>query len=191
MVTAFLIHGAYGNPAENWFPWLMEKLKERGLKLYAPSFPTPKGQTLESWQEAFKTYEGKLDDKTILVGHSIGATFALRLIQDSKKPIKAAFLVSGFVTPANDPKSQFTEINKTFYEKPFDWERIKANCMSFYVINSDNDPYVTPSHAEEISKHLGVKVIIIEGAGHFNKSSGYATFPQLLDMIDDDISSRL
>lgn len=190
MVTVFLIHGSYGSPAENWFPWLTEKLKSVGCKVYALSFPTPKGQSLKSWTEAFKTYESKLDEKTIIIGHSIGATFALHLIQNSKSPIKAAFLVSGFVTPANDPKNKFTEINKTFYENQFDWNKIKERCRSFYIINSDNDQYVTPSHAEKISKPLGVILTIIEGGGHFNKSSGYQTFPQLLQMIEDEISSK-
>lgn len=26
MKKALLLHGAYGNPTENWFPWLQQKL---------------------------------------------------------------------------------------------------------------------------------------------------------------------
>jgi len=99
--------------------------------------------------------------------------------------IKAAFLVAGFITPAVDPKGEVTEINKTFYDKKFDWGKIKRNCECLYAINSDNDPYITLDMAEKLAKPLGLTLTVIEGAGHFNKAAGYTKFPQLLDMIED------
>ena len=53
MNTIFLIHGAYGNPNENWFPWLKKQLENKRNKVIIPTFPTPEGQTLENWNKIF------------------------------------------------------------------------------------------------------------------------------------------
>ena len=37
---------------------------------------------------------------------------------------------------------QFDEINKTFVETDFDREKIRENCKQFFVLHSNNDPYV-------------------------------------------------
>ena len=52
-IRVVLIHGAYGSPQENWFPWLVAKLREQGLDTYVPAFPTPEGQNLAAWKEIF------------------------------------------------------------------------------------------------------------------------------------------
>lgn len=188
MPNVFIFHGAYGYPEENWFPWLKGELEEIGCTVFVPKFPTPKGQTLENWSAVFDKFQEHVDKDTIIVGHSTGATFALNVIQGSSKKIRAAFLVSGFISPVVDPENEVTEINKTFYEKKFDWKEIRGNCKSFHVINSDNDPYVPLNLAEEISKPLGVTLTVIEGAGHFNAKAGFTTFPALLDMIEDELT---
>ena len=73
-----IVHGAYGSPEEAWFPWLASKLRELGFKVSVPKMPTPEGQTLENWLKVFDEQVKDLDEETVLVGHSIGATFILR-----------------------------------------------------------------------------------------------------------------
>ncbi len=41
MRNIFLIHGSYGHPQENWFPWLKKELESLGHKVYVPAFPIP------------------------------------------------------------------------------------------------------------------------------------------------------
>ena len=36
----FLIHGSYGNPYKNWFPWLKEELGVRKKTYKVPHFPS-------------------------------------------------------------------------------------------------------------------------------------------------------
>ena len=189
MPNVFIFHGAYGGPNENWFPWLREELESIGCKVFTPTFPTPKEQTLDNWFKVFKKFEQYLDQDTVLIGHSLGATFILNLLEKTDKKVKAAFLVAGFVTKVVDPKDEVNTINTTFCKKKFDWKKIRASCNEFFVIGSDNDPYVTPEIAEKVSKPLGVRLVIIEGAGHFNKRAGYTKFPQLLDMVGDVLAS--
>tara|TARA_Y100000310_G_C20643068_1_gene795038 strand:- start:760 stop:1272 length:513 start_codon:yes stop_codon:yes gene_type:complete len=166
-MKSYIIHGAYGNPEENWIPWLKEKLNS-----IVPKFPTPENQTLENWLKVLDEVEG------IVIGHSLGVTFLLSLLEKNK--VKAAFFVAGFCSELGLEK--FDRINASFYRK-FDWKTIKKNCPKFFIFHADNDPYVPLKKAEEIANNLGVEVIVVPGAGHFNKEAGYDKFEKLLEEI--------
>ncbi len=187
MTNVFIIHGSYGNPDENWLPWLKLELERIGCDVFAPMFPTPNNQSLKSWNEIFENYETLIEEDSIVVGHSLGVAFLLSVIE--KKPVKAAFFVSGFTSSLG--KQEFDRINKTFVERKFDWKKIRKNCKKFCVFHSDNDPYVPLKKAERLSKLLGTKIILVEKAGHFNEKSGYWKFDLLLEnmMRELDVSA--
>ena len=177
MKRIFIIHGAFGHPEENWFPWLKSQSERLGHEVFVPAFPTPKGQTLEDWNSIFSEYETKVDENTILVGHSLGPAFLLHVLGRINTTIKASFFVSGFISPLGN--ETFDPLNKTFLEKPFDWQKIHQNCNQFFLYHSDDDPYVSMAHANELAKKLGVKTRIIQDAGHFNEDAGYDRFVAL------------
>lgn len=181
MINIFIIHGSYGNPKENWFPWLKSELEKLDCRVFVPKFPTPKNQSLENWNKIFDNYKQELNENSIVVGHSLGPAFLLNIIEELDKPIKAAFFVSGFLDLLGNP--DFDNINKSFIEKSFDWRKIKQNCPKFFVFHSDNDPYVPIEQAEKLAKNLGVDVILIKNAGHFNEKAGYSKFDLILDKI--------
>lgn len=178
MKHAFIIHGAYGNPNENWFQWLKKELENSGYGAYVPKFPTPINQTLEKWLNVFEKYKNRMDESSIVIGHSLGAAFLLNLLEFKKA--KAAFFVSGI---GGKVDNKYWEGMRTFADKKFDWKKIRENCPHFFVYHSDNDPYIPLSHAEALAKNLKTKVILIKGAGHFNKDSGYTKFERLLEDI--------
>jgi hypothetical protein len=185
VTNIFIIHGAYGHPGENWFPWLKTELEKLGCRVFVPKFPTPKGQSLENWLKVFGNYREHLNENSIVIGHSLGPAFLLNILEELDKPIKAAFFVSGFVGLLGSP--EFDEINKTFVDKSFDWQKIKQNCPKFFVFHSDNDPYVPLEKAKQFAKNLGVKVVLVKNAGHFNEKAGYIKFPLLLGKIKHEI----
>lgn len=180
-MNAFMIHGAYGNPDENWFPWMKKGLEALGYEVFIPKFPTPKGQTLKSWLDVFNSYQHYMNKDSIMIGHSIGAAFILDVLEKLDKPARASFLVAGFTGLLGSPV--FDSINKTFVDKPFNWKKIKSNCSSFFVYHSDNDPYVPLKYGKDVAKNLGVDLTVVKGAGHFNESSGYKKFEVLLKEI--------
>lgn len=188
MVNIFIIHGSYGNPEENWIPWLKSGLERCGCKVFVPKFPTPDGQSLQAWQEIFKKFDPYLQEDSIVVGHSLGPAFLLSVLEGLDHPIGAAFFVAGFTGLLDNPN--FDEINATFTTKRFDWTRINDNCRKFYVLNSDNDPYVPIEKGKDLASHLNTELILVKGAGHFNKSSGFTKFPMLLDLIKDEIKEK-
>lgn len=180
-MNIFIIHSAYGSPDENWIPWLKKELEKLNCKVLVPRFPTPENQTLKNWMEVFSAYEMNFGKNSILVGHSLGSAFILRILEKTDKPIRASFLVSGFASFLDNPN--FDKINKTFLDKPFDWQKIRQNCKRFYVFHSDNDPYVPLEKAEGLAGNLNIRPIIVKNAGHFNKASGYIKFTSLLGKI--------
>ncbi len=103
MKTCIIIHGTYGSPNENWFPWLKVELKKIGWRVFTPKFPTPKNQSLATWLEAFAEYEQYINEDTIFVGHSLGPAFILRILEQANAKIQSAYLISGFTGLLNNP----------------------------------------------------------------------------------------
>lgn len=185
MANIIIVHGTGGNPEGNWFPWLKSELEGWGCRVFVPKFPTPRDQSLEKWLEVFSGYERYLDKNAIIVGHSLGAAFLLSVLERIDHPIRAAYLVAGFTGLLDNP--DFDGLNRTFMAKAFDWNKIKRNCKRFYVINSDDDPYVPIQKGNDLATSLGVRPIILKNAGHINKDSGYAEFGFLAESIKKEI----
>lgn len=180
-MNIFIIHGAYGNPGENWIPWLRINLEKRGYNVFSPSFPTPENQNLENWLRVFEGYRKYLKEDSILIGHSIGVAFLLNILEGIDFRVRASYLVSGFIELLDNPN--FDNINKTFINKGFDFNKIKSHSKDFIVFHGDNDPYVSLEKSQNLADKLGVKVNLISGAGHFNIESGYDHFDVLLEDI--------
>ena len=178
-----IVHGAYGNPDENWFPWLQDELEKLGQRVITPQFPTPEGQQLETWLQILDQAVGEYGSDIIFVGHSLGPALILRKLEqlDLDSPVRGAFLVSGFLGELGLP--EFDEINANFFESKFDWGKIRFNCRRFFVYNSDNDPYVPLDKGRELAEKLCTDLTVIHGAGHINAAAGYTKFEKLLSDI--------
>jgi uncharacterized protein len=181
MRAVIIIHGTGGHPEENWFPWLKKELESLGCTVLVPKFPTPEGQSLYTWLETFKEYEHYMSD-AILIGHSIGPAFLLNILE--KQRAHAAFFVAGFTGLLGN---RFDELNHTFSDRQFDWIRIKQHCQRFYVINSDDDPYVPQEKGEYLAEQVDGKFILLHHAGHINEAAGFTTFPFLLDLLKREL----
>ena len=179
----FIIHGAYGNPKNNWIPWLKQKLETEGYFVEVPKFPTPENQNITAWRDVWADYESKLNKDSVVIGHSIGATFSLDIVERAYTKIKGLVLISGFLQ-ALDNKT-FDKINATFYQDSFDFKIIRNNCQNISILHGDNDPYVPISEAKNLGKLLKTNPIIIKNAGHFNVDAGYTKFPELLNIINN------
>ena len=151
-MKVFIIHGTGGSPDGNWFSWLKSELEKLGCEVFLPKFPTPNGQSLDSWMGVFDNYLDKVDEDTIFVGHSLGPAFLLYILETIDIQIKAAYFVSGFLSLLGD--EWFDTRNKTFVCRDFDWDKIKSKCKKFVVISGDNDPYVPLDEAQPMKRQL-------------------------------------
>ena len=182
MNNVFIFHGTEGYPEENWFPWLKEKLKARGLKVFVPKFPSPPivPAKISEWFDVLKEYEKYINEETILVGHSLGGVFTLRILEKLEHPVEAVFLTG---TPIGIKPILNYERDNSFSGFDFDWDKIKANAKHFVIFHSDNDPYVGLENGKELAKKLGVEPTFIPNAGHFNKKTGYIKFDELWEKL--------
>ncbi len=176
-----ILHGAYGSPNDNWFPWLKTELETLGHNVEVPTFPTPEGQSLKSWLNVFDG--SSIDEETILIGHSLAPAFILNLLESHKA--RAAFFIAGFLGKIDNP--DFDGINSSFM-KEFDWEKIRANCKRFYLYHSKDDPYVPLEKGSYIALMLKSDLKVFENAGHFNTKAGYDKFPELLEDIKKELA---
>ena len=187
MVNTFIFHGTAGHPKENWFPWMKKELDALGCSTIVPQFPTPKNQTLENWFAVFDEYAAEFTPETILIGHSLGGTFLLRVLERSAFKSKASFFVAASI--GIRPLKNY-ETDKPFVQKPFDWNKIRSNAGHAFVFHSNNDPFVGIENSRKIASKLGVEMIFVENAGHFNAAAGYTRFEALLELVKKEIEGK-
>jgi len=177
-----IVHGCYGYPTENWFSWLQQQLEDDGGKVKVPQFPTPESQSFASWSRIAKcALSGWNPAETILIGHSVGSVFVLRLAEQATEPYKAVFAACPFAKPLGIP--EFDPILPTFLEPPFDWARVKKGTQKIACFAGDNDPYVPLPYAREVADAVGAPLTVVEKGGHLNAAAGYTSFPAMFDAI--------
>lgn len=180
MKNVFIIHGAYGKPNENWIPWLKQELENNDYKVTVPTFPTPDGQNYDNWLNVIEPYFRDFNEKTVLIGHSIGASFTLAILEKLNVKIKTTILVSGFVGPLG---LELDEINKSIAERKYDWNKICASSNEFIVLHGEEDTYVPRKKAIELAQLLNTEPVFIPRGGHLNEAAGFTEFQLLLSRL--------
>jgi leucyl-tRNA synthetase len=75
-----LLHGKGGSPDTNFFPWLKGELEKKGYEVQAPQMPGGE-EPDDNEQAEFVLANCKLDEKTVIIGHSFGGVVALMLLE--------------------------------------------------------------------------------------------------------------
>ena len=176
-----ILHGFGGTSQDNWQPYVQKRFESVGWQVDTPNIPNSDEADLERWIR-YINENVTLTSNTVLVGHSAGCPLIISLLERSDVKIKKAVLVSGFIEPIADMVAPLIQDS-------YDWEKIKANCVDFYFINSDNDPYQCDDKQGRIMfDNLGGTQIIMSGEGHFGTSEynqPYPEFPFLIKLIEE------
>lgn len=178
MKNAVIVHGWGADSQSNWFPWLKVELEKKDFRVSVPDFPNSQNPVLSEWFHYFEK-NISVNQNTIMIGHSLGVSFILRFLEqlDLKKSINASFLIAGFERSLDIPEIE------NFVEKPFNWQKIKVSCEKFFVINSDNDPYIPIQIGEDLAKNLETKLLIEHEGNHLDAPDGFLSYPRLLNLI--------
>lgn len=180
MKQALIFHGTGGSSNGNWFPWLKTKLEKQGYHVTVPQFPNPDAPNFQDWSRELEKYREYINENSVLIGHSLGGLFLLRVLERLSVPIRAAFFVAA---PIGVKPIRYYESDKKFSGFDFDWETIKKKAKHFDVFHSDNDPYVCLDNGKQLAEHLGVSLTFIPNAGHLNAETGYTKLEPLLEKI--------
>ena len=185
MKTAYIFHDAFCDPSSDWYPWMKTTLEQQGYFVVVPKFPTPAGQSYESWKSVMRTYANTFDSETIFIGHGIGGTFALRLLEESSIQIHGLFLVASYTEALGHVG--YDRVNETFIAHTFDWEKIKNNVLTIKLFAGESDPFVPGELTNNLATSLETEINTIPQGGHINKASGFAQCVPLAQGIKEGL----
>ncbi len=150
-----LLHGFTGSPKANFFPWLKESLEGMGHSVYVPELPNTNNPS-EGEQVDYVLKNAKFDENTVLLGHSLGAVVALKVIEKLKVKITGLVLAAGFIEP------NFIDHERPFKSK-FEWkvnfEDIKNKVGFIKVLRAINDTAVPANQADLLISKLGGELV--------------------------------
>lgn len=184
MKNYIIIHGSFGNPQENWFPWLKEILEKEGFGCLVPQFPINDEQNYENWKSVLDTLkqQRKINEETIIIAHSIASIFVVKWVAETNTKIEKLISVSGFNN--HTLIKEFDDVNFSFFiSDNTQFEKFKTLVKNTICFLSDNDPYIPLHKLNEFAELTKSTKVFISGAGHFNKSAGYLQFPQILEFV--------
>lgn len=178
-----IVHGSFGSPFGNWFPYLRKEIENNGLDVYTPDFPTGVGfQNYENWSRLLMSYveANIINENTIIFAHSIAPVFVCKFLIKNKIKVKRLILVCGFNNYLGIDKD-YDAVNESMYlDNLVD---VKKYCSEIICFYSDNDSYVKYEAEKDFADIIADKQIMVAGGGHLNTESGYTNFDELLKYI--------
>lgn len=150
-----LLHGFTGSPDANFFPWVKKELEKRGSKVHVPQLPGTNDPDIDK-QVEFVLKNTDFSADTVLLGHSLGAVVALKVLEKLDKPIKKIVLAAGFAQP------KFLDHPRIFEKKfgwNFDFEKIKRNVREIILLRAENDTAVPQERSDYIQSKIGGKIV--------------------------------
>ena len=186
MKTAYIFHDAFSDPFSDWYPWMKTTLEGMGYLVMVPNFPTPGGQSYESWKAVLKNYINTFDEQTILIGHGTGGVLALRIAEELSREIHGLFLVASYAEKIGH--EGYDRLNATFLDHTFAWDTIKSHAMVIKVYAGESDPFVPVATSKKLAESLGEELQTIPEGGHINKASGFIQATPIARGIKEAVS---
>lgn len=131
---------------------------------------------METFKQETKNFQP--DEQTCIIGHSLGPLFTLHAVEKLSFKIDSAIFVSPFLGKLNKIW-QADKVNGSFYRENFDFNKLRENIPTSYVLYSDNDPYVEIKASLMFAEKMHSSGIIVRGAGHINKEENH---PLILEL---------
>lgn len=161
-----ILHGYTADPEADFIPWLKQSLEAFGHEVVVPLLPHyQEGAVAEDDDVAAALAATTYDEKTILIGHSLGAVVAMKVLERITAPIAGTLLVGGFA----DVK--FKDHERPFaatFRWEFDAATIRKNTGYLHLLHDQNDVAVSRGQADRLSALLGVPVTeVVAEDSHF------------------------
>ncbi|MDD5083494.1 MAG: alpha/beta hydrolase [Candidatus Moranbacteria bacterium] len=159
-----------------WASWIKKELLARGIEAATPRMPKPDYPEYESFKAEFEKL--RVDENTVLVGHSCGCGFLARWLGETKT--KIAKLI--FVAPWNVSKEE-DEARRKFYDYSID-ATIPERVGEIVMFTADNESRPGKKSLQILHDALGGEIIDLPGRCHYLiDDMGTAEFPELLEVI--------
>lgn len=174
-MKVYIVHGYTASPDKHWFPWLARELESIGVACERLAMPDSDNPTPEKWV-AFLEQHVQMDEKTIIVGHSLGCITWLNFLAKQQLTPAGAILVSGFYQPLHTlPElAPFAE----FYAK-----QPTLTAFPCKVVAALDDHIVPHQYSDALAQHLQADYFRLNHGGHFLDREGWTAFPLVLALL--------
>lgn len=181
-----IVHGYRANADAHWFPWLRDALADRGIAATSVALPLPDSPNAADWQREVALALGTPDERTWIVGHSLGAVTTLRTLaaQFGDWRLGGVVFVAGF-TGQLDTLPDLDE----YLAEDVHVEALAPRILARVVIRSDDDTLVPPAASDELARRLDAHLRVEPRAGHFLEATGVTALPVVLDALLDEHQS--
>jgi predicted alpha/beta hydrolase family esterase len=169
MPKTLILPGLDGSPAPHWQQW-WAAMDPTALIVEQHDWSNP---THEAWEAelagAILNHPG-----CILVGHSLGAVLAARILTRwPQLKVSAALLVAPANPDCNNRLASFAGLPDRQLGVPAT------------LVASRNDPWMSFAHSNHLANIWGADFVDLGFAGHINVASGFGPWPAALTLRDD------
>lgn len=180
----FIIHGYNGDTTETFGPYLEKEAQKINVDTYFPSFPIRQEATFENWSEVMDTYleKGLINEKSIIVAHSLGTLFIPRYLATKNIHIHLYISLAGFLNDHSGREDLKIVVEK-FKSNEDQIDKAIKLIDNRYSIYSDNDHLNPKEELESYAERFDSKKVFISGIGHMGRKSGVTEIPQVIDII--------
>lgn len=156
---AIIFHGTGGRPEWIWYPWLADRLRERGYDVETPHHPGVNADPIATFLPTVLAAH-TFDEDTVLVGHSGGAALLLALLEHLDVTVAQAVLVAGYSTNPNPGP-------EPVLQDAYDWDAIRSHARDLVFLNSVTDEYgCDAEQGRAMFDRLG-GTLVVRDDGHF------------------------
>ncbi|XP_065647429.1 serine hydrolase RBBP9 isoform X2 [Hydra vulgaris] len=149
----------------NWYGWLNKKLNSiYEFTCMLRNMPDPIYARESQWI-TFMHDELLIDEHTLIIGHSSGACAAVRYAEKFK--VYGVVLVSAYASDLGDS----IEKQSGYFDRPWQWDMVKANTQWICQFGSIDDPYLPWSEQKLVAESLNAELHEYIDMGHFNQST--------------------
>ena len=172
-----ILHAYKSGPNDTFYPWLKNELEKKGSNVQSPHLPDP---AEEKWVDIVLS-QCKIDENTVIIGHSLGSAVAMKVIEKLNHKIAGLVMAGGFAVPKF--KDKHRSLEKTFNWN-FDFEKIKKDVGFIKIISAINDYAVPLLQGKLLHQKLGGELFEVNAAeSHFCGKQE----PTILDTVIDKI----
>lgn len=184
-MNCIIAHGCPRNPVtdpnkrsydKHWMPWLKEELSKNNVKTFIPLMPSPWKPNYKEWKKEFDKL--KINEESILIGHSCGCAFLVRWLGDTGEKIKKLILVAPWKISTGENMEE-----KDFYEYQIS-DSVKFNIGSAVIFTSNGEEEDGKKSAKIFQENLSGKLIELKDHGHYCLDNMETEeFPELLEEV--------
>lgn len=159
-------------PQQKWKLWLAEQMPEAEILL--PSFPNGDNAVFDEWVIYFEKLLPFFGDDVRLVGHSLGAMFLAKYLQEHtlRQKVRQLILVAaGYDDDSLEDLGSFSVSSAT---------KLYESADEIHFFHSKDDPVVVYTELAKFQHDLPQAIThVFENRGHFNDT----TFPEILELL--------